>query len=206
MAGSTSGPELWEVSDDSSDSDHDYEHEEQVGRDCDDNDEGDDTIEDEDEDEDTLAFPPEDIKTDLGKLLDDAETTGEIFSHGPFPNAPNPGISIKDSAQDDIDKIISASKQESIGTNAEAYPANQENWTLPAHKIEIQNPAWITALKGILLKVRDDLGIESKQVTATLIALVLSESESTMKCCRVYIEAFRSIGHPVAIRTRRGND
>ncbi|KAJ8059070.1 hypothetical protein OCU04_012047 [Sclerotinia nivalis] len=91
MAGSTSGPELWEASDDSSNSDHEHEHEEQVARAYDGIDEEDDTIEDEgeDEDEDTLAFPPEDIKTDLGKLLDSAETTGEIFSHGPFPKARN---------------------------------------------------------------------------------------------------------------------
>ncbi|KAI9642398.1 hypothetical protein NHQ30_009202 [Ciborinia camelliae] len=115
-------PELWEVSDNSSDAE--LEHKEQI-----------------------VAQNPPDELAGVG-------SAGEIFCYGSIPNALDPELFIKDHGpirfpivQDDVDKVIAASNQESIGTNIEKYPSKQHSWILPADKIETQNPAWAKALE-----------------------------------------------------------
>ncbi|KAF7896653.1 uncharacterized protein EAF01_009056 [Botrytis porri] len=172
------GPEIWEVSDDSSTSGTDTENDSPPAVDRSRSNFNAPSVRTQED-----AFVK--LKTNLRKHFDNLGI-GTSFSHkGILPNAPNPGISIHGYGtigfpltEHDFEKIMAASGSESGESFGDILtPSNV--YTIPGNKISTRNPAWTSVVQSILEKVKVGLGLENKSAHAELCALVYHSPGST---------------------------
>jgi hypothetical protein len=197
-----SEPEVWEISDDSSESgtQEDVDSEPEV-QDSDDDDQNEESVEiearndiidaDEETDSDTEEHPPDDLKTDLRDYLESLEIGGQFAHHGSIIAAPNPGLSLIDHGtvgfplcQYDFDKIIAASgdiKHAAGSTDSVALTLPKQFWSVPESRFRLTNPAWLSMLQSIMAQIQIELGLGDRKFLSTLLELVLYEAGSTLE-------------------------
>ncbi|TGO25782.1 hypothetical protein BPAE_0072g00010 [Botrytis paeoniae] len=170
MAGrGNSALEIWEVRDVFSNPEHEHEPREHVaGADAGNQEDG--SVQEGNLRgyEDNLRFPREDICISLGEFLDIAGTAAAIYSHGAFPYAPNPGLSIKGHV---IKRTTRTMLKNTRQINTVGF-----FWHTRSRFVTISG----LRLKTILSKVRYDFGLSGKRTDKILTALVLSEDEGTI--------------------------
>ena len=133
------------------------------------------------------AAPAIDLSPDLLECLTHLEPADSSKAFALFEtqkNPPNPGICLKNGgpiglplSEGDGRVLRAASYPASLGEDPAA-----STWIVPAGEVEIQNPAWVPFLQGIITKVSAGLGVDStgKGVSAELISLVLQDAGSML--------------------------
>jgi hypothetical protein len=206
----TTEPEVWEISDDSSEPGTEEDHSEVLDGDRDsepevqdsnDDDQNEEIVEiearnniidvDDDTDSDTEIRSTDDLKTDLRDYLESLEIGGQFAHHGPIIAAPNPGLSLIDHGtvgfplcQYDFDKIIAASsdiEHASDSTDSVALTLPKQCWSVPESRFRLANPAWISMLQSIIAQIQIELGLGDRKFQSILLELVLYEAGSTLE-------------------------
>jgi hypothetical protein len=205
----TTEPEVWEISDDSSEPGTEEDHSEVLDGDRDsepevqdsnDDDQNEEIVEtearnniidvDEEIDPDTRDYPPHALKVDLCDYLDTLEIGGKVAHHGPITAAPNPGLFLIDHGtvgfplcQHDFDKIIAASssiEHPADSTRNVALGLPKQYWTVPESRVRLTNPAWLPMLTSIMAQIQIELGLGDRKFISILLELVMYETGSTL--------------------------
>lgn len=113
---------------------------------------------------------------------------GVEFSHqGILPNAPNPGLFIEGYGtvgfpltEHDFGRIVAASHSASSEHPVDTVPSHYV-YRIPGDRVRAKNPAWVLLVQSVLQKVTLELGIEHKSASAELNSLIYHASGGTIE-------------------------